>query len=295
MTSSADDPARSDGTADRPRNAVLAGFLSLLAPGLGQVYNGEARKAIVLTVAAALLTFVGVGLVFSPWFHLAAPFAVLVGSGLWVYAIADAAIGARKRGGAYALKPYNRVLVYVAFLVAVGFARECAILILRERFVQAFRIPSEAMVPTLLVGDFVFADKRPLARVARRGDVIVFASPEDPRHEFMKRVVAVGGDEVEVRDKVVYVNGQAVEEDFVLHVDPATHPASFDPRDNLAPYRVPKFSYFVLGDNRDNSSDSRYWGPVPQALVRGRARGIYWSWDAEKGAPRWDRVGSLVR
>ena len=287
--------AEDAGTADRPRNEALAALLSLLALGLGQVYNGEVRKAVLLNLAALVTFLVVLGLLFSPAFALVMPVAVVVGGGLWVFAFVDAILGSRKRSESYALRPYNRVLVYVAIVVVALVARECVTMVLRSQVVQAFRIPSEAMMPTLLPGDFVFVDKRTSERTPERGDIIAFDWPEDPRRQYLKRVVAVGGDLFEMRDKVAYVNGLPTDERFVVHIDPATHPAESDPRDNFGPYRVPKFSYFVLGDNRDNSNDSRFWGPVGQTLVRGKVRGIYWSWSSERSGPRWERVGRLLR
>ena len=280
---------------DRPRMWQFAAFLTLVAAGLGQVYNGEGRKGALLLVAfIPLVGLIGL-LVLSPFFAFATPVAVVLGVGFLGYALADAIAGSRKRADAYELKPYNRVLVYVGIVVVAGLAREGLTLGLREGVVQAFRIPSESMLPTLQVGDYLFVDKRAGARVPRRGDVIVYRYPEDPRRSYIHRVVAVGGDKVEVRDKVVYVNDRAAEDAHVIHIDPATHSGEFDPRDNCGPYAVPKGSYFVMGDNRDNSNDSRFWGPLEGALVEGKARGIYWSWDGEKGGPRWDRIGSLIR
>ena len=281
--------------ADRPRNEALAALLTLLGLGVGQVYNGEWRKAIVLNGIAVALFILVLLLVQSPAFALVLPVALVGGIGLLVFALVDAVLGSRKRSDSYELKPYNRVLVYVAIIVIGGLVREAATLGLREGWVQAFRIPSENMLPTLLVGDFLFVDRRASARTPGRGDVVVFRYPELPSRSYIKRVVAVGGDEVEVRDKTLYVNGQPREESFIQHIDPAVHPREFDPRDNFDPYTVPKGSYFVMGDNRDNSNDSRFWGPVDDSLMLGRVLGIYWSWDAGKGGPRWERVGTRVR
>jgi signal peptidase I len=280
--------------ADRPRNQALAAFLTLAALGVGQVYNGEWRKAVVLNGIGLALFILVLVLVQSPAFALVLPVALIGGVGLLVFALVDAVLGSRKRSESYELKSYNRVLVYVAIIVVASLEREFATQSLREGWVQAFRIPSEAMMPTLLVGDHLFVDKRASARTPGRGDVVVFRYPEEPSRFYIKRVVAVGGDEVEVRDKVLYVNGQPREESLIQHIDPSVHPREYDPRDNFDLYTVPKGSYFVMGDNRDNSNDSRFWGPVDGSLVQGKALGIYWSWDAEKDGPRWERVGTRV-
>jgi len=280
---------------DRPRRWLLAGFLSFVAPGLGQVYNGEWAKALVLlAVSIPFGIFIGI-LLFTPYFHVALPLGLLLAFAGWVYAIVDAIVVSRRLGRAYELQWFNRVVVYVGLVLVASFARETVTVLLRETFVQAFRIPAEAMLPTLEVGDFVFVDKRPIGKDPSRGDVIAFDYPEDPRRQYLKRVVAVGGDRVEIRDKVLLINGREQSESYVIHIDPSTHPGEFDPRDNFGPYTVPRNSYFVLGDNRDNSNDSRFWGPVKRSLVNGTVLGIYWSWDPSAKTPRWSRVGMLVR
>ncbi len=162
--------------------------------------------------------------------------------------------------------------------------------VLRAFVIQAFRIPSESMMNTLLVGDFLFVNKfeygpkipfthirLPGLRAPRRGDVIVFQYPPDPSKDYIKRCIATGGQTIEVRDKIVYVNGKKLVEPYALHIDPNIRPAAYDPRDNMAPYTVPRGDLFMMGDNRDNSYDSRFWGPVALDLVKGKAMFIYYS------------------
>jgi signal peptidase I len=207
-------------------------------------------------------------------------------------------------------------------------------LLLRSFVVEAYQIPSGSMIPTLQVGDHIWVNKLiygvriPFTdiklgttyRPPRRGEIIVFSHPREPDKDLIKRVVAVGGDEVSMRDNVVYVNGAAVarryegprhyfdfdesddrwlERDgnaydeqlggasFVTLQDPAMGPRSF------APVHVPPGQLFVMGDNRDNSSDSRYWGFVPLNLVRGRAMFVWWSRGEPEGV-RLDRFGHLI-
>jgi signal peptidase I len=194
------------------------------------------------------------------------------------------------------------------------------VVILRAFVIQAFRIPSESMVPTLLVGDFLFVNKfeygpkvpfthtrLPGLRAPRIGDIIVFQYPENPRQDFIKRCVATGGQTVEVRDKAVYVDGKpaAAADAHAYHMDPTVScgprvvpfpadPALLTCRDNFGPYRVPPGYLFMMGDNRENSHDSRYWGPVPMDYVKGRAMFIYWSWDSERFLPRWTRLFRIL-
>jgi signal peptidase I len=162
-------------------------------------------------------------------------------------------------------------------------------LFLRTFVIQAFRIPSESMADTLLVGDFLFVNKLeygpkvpfthirlPGLHPPRRGEVIVFQWPEDPSKDFIKRCIAVGGETVEIEHKQVYVDGVRLVEPYVKH-EAGEEPAGYTPRDNFAPPTIPPGELFMMGDNRDNSNDSRFWGNVPMDLVKGRALFIYFS------------------
>src|SRR5258705_3372142 len=182
--------------------------------------------------------------------------------------------------------------------------------VIRGLVVQAFRIPTGSMENTLLVGDFLFVNKLvygseidigasghrilyyrfPAIRKPQRGDVIVFRYPDDPSRDFIKRCVAVEGQTVEIRDKVLYVDAKHEVEPFVIHSDDKILPKEISQRDNFGPTVVPKGHLFMMGDNRDNSHDSRFWGPLPLDLVKGKAMILYWSWDAERNAPRWNRL-----
>jgi len=163
-------------------------------------------------------------------------------------------------------------------------------LALRTFVIQAFRIPSESMCDTLLVGDFLFVSKLdygpkvpfthlrlPGLHAPRRGEVIVFQWPEDPSKDFIKRCIATGGQTVEVRHKQVFVDGVPQVEPYVKHSSTSEDPAGYTPRDNYQPPTVAPGELFMMGDNRDNSNDSRFWGTVPMDLVKGRALFIYFS------------------
>ena len=180
-------------------------------------------------------------------------------------------------------------------------------LFLRAFVIQAFRIPSASMQDTLLIGDFLFVNKfeygpkipfthirLPGLRAPRRGDVIVFQFPQDPTKDFIKRCVASGGETLEVRNKQVYVDGKPLRESYAIHSDPSVRPAGYDYRDYFGPVTVAKGQMFMMGDNRDNSNDSRYWGQLEMDLVKGRAMFIYWSWDGERNWPRWNRIFQLI-
>jgi len=176
-------------------------------------------------------------------------------------------------------------------------------LFLRAFVIQAFRIPSESMRDTLLVGDFLFVNKfeygpkvpftnirLPGLREPRRGDVIVFQFPQDPSKDFIKRAVAVGGETVQIENKVVAVDGKPLSEPYAIHTDPDVRPGGFESRDNYGPFTVPAHELFMMGDNRDNSNDSRFWGTLDMNLVKGRAMFLYWSWDGDRNWPRWNRI-----
>ncbi len=190
-----------------------------------------------------------------------------------------------------------------AILVAIVLA-----LFIRTFIIQAFKIPSGSMKETLLIGDhilvnkFIYGVKLPFLQTTimpvknpKRGDIVVFKFPEDPGKDFIKRVIGVEGDEVEVRDKQVYLNGKLLNHDFGIHTDSYIFPASVQPRDNFGPVVVPEKSLFVMGDNRDQSYDSRFWGFVDLKAVKGKALVIYWSWDKENFGVRWNRIGHLLK
>lgn len=181
-------------------------------------------------------------------------------------------------------------------------------LFIRAFVVQAFKIPSGSMQETLLIGDqllvnkFIYGVKLPFTdmtlipvKTPRRGEIIVFKFPEDPSKDFIKRVVAIGGDTVEIRNKEVLVNGLKQDDGYAVHVDSRMFPREFQPRDNFGPLTVPRGKLFVMGDNRDESNDSRYWGFVDVSVVKGKAMLIYWSWDSGNFRVRWQRLGHLIR
>ncbi len=200
-------------------------------------------------------------------------------------------------------------------------------LVIKTTLVEAYKIPSGSMEDTLLVGDFLLANKflygaklpllpyrLPALREPEAGDVIIFKYPGDGKTNYIKRLIALPGQRVEIRNKRVFVNGKAVPLPPHGKVDPGPilphypngpcAPFSFNQfdgqsaynRDNFGPYTVPKDSLFVMGDNRDNSFDSRFWGPVPRKNVMGKALIIHWSWNRAEGDPQvdWARPWTLA-
>jgi len=207
-------------------------------------------------------------------------------------------------------KPWYREYAEALFVAAI------LALIIRTFVVQAFKIPSGSMEDTLLIGDHLlvnkflygvqipFVDGRYLTiRHPQRGDVIVFEFPEDEgknffqRRDFIKRVVGIPGDTVEVRNKQVFINGELQQVPQAIHKEPTVVAAGFGPRDFMAPVTVPPDSYFVMGDNRDRSYDSRFWGFVAEQKIKGLAFIKYWSWNSHGGwldKIRWNRIGRPI-
>lgn len=192
-----------------------------------------------------------------------------------------------------------------AIVVAVILA-----MFIRTFVIQAFKIPSGSMKDTLLIGDhilvnkFIYGIKVPFSGTTLipvtqpdRGDVVVFKYPVDPSKDFIKRVIGIAGDKIEIKNKQVYVNDKPVVQDFAIYTDSRIESGQ---RDNMAAITVPENSIFMMGDNRDNSADSRFWGYVDLKAVKGKAFIIYWSWnsgnqDSVLNYVRWDRLAHLLK
>jgi len=187
-------------------------------------------------------------------------------------------------------------------------------LFIRTFVVQAFKIPTGSMEENLLIGDHLLVNKfefgptssrvertlLPVAEIKRR-DVIVFKYPEEPERDFIKRVIGLPGETVELREKRVYVNGKALVEPYVHFLQPPSGESefhevtSFDVRERYGPVTVPADHYFVMGDNRDNSQDSRYWGFLPRDYVKGKALVIYWSYEAGREDYQDEGTGATIK
>lgn len=266
---------------EKKRRPTLAFILSLLVPGLGHVYVGLP----LLGVSALLIVYLF--LVVSNWALFGAFATVVVFLVLFVVlrlAIAVHAALRAKRVGVVALRPYQRWYVYFVLLIAV---QAVAFFVLPQvvRSVSRYHtysIPATSMEPTLEIGDRIVVDMRSYRTTPpKRGDVIVFRFPADPTRDMVKRCVAVPGDTIQIVDKEVRLNGQPLTEEFAVHRDPrvigAYAPGSLSSRDNCDPITVPEKAYYCLGDNRDMSSDSRFWGWVMEEHLRGRALFVHWS------------------
>ena len=188
--------------------------------------------------------------------------------------------------------------IIIAILIAI---------VVRTFVVQAYKIPSRSMVPTLLVGDhilvnkFIYGVKVPFLRNTiipvtnpQRGDIVVFIYPNDRSKDFIKRVIGVSGDKIEIKNKIIFINGKQYSDAYGIYSDNVIYPGSMQPRDNFGPVTVPPESLFVMGDNRDESADSRFWGFVDLKDVEGKAFIIYFSLNYEEKNLRWQRLGSVL-
>ena len=190
------------------------------------------------------------------------------------------------------IREYTEIIV-----LAVALA-----LFVRTFFIQAFRIPSESMEDTLLVGDFLFANKLlygpklplvdlrlPAIRDPKPGDIIIFKYPNDPKVDYIKRCVAVEGQTVELVDNKLFVDSVMQDEEFTKYVFGSR------PDRRFGPFTVPEGHIFMMGDNRDNSADSRAWGPLDKRLISGKAMFIYFSWNPNAHSVRFSRIGDVIR
>ncbi|BAI79629.1 signal peptidase I [Deferribacter desulfuricans SSM1] len=175
----------------------------------------------------------------------------------------------------------------VAFVIAM---------IIRAFIIQAYKIPSGSMLNTLLIGDHILVNKLAYKfGKPKRGDIIVFEWPVEPEKDFIKRVIATPGDKFQLINKKVYINDKPLNEPYAIYKSSFILPGNFTPRDNTESFIIPKGYYFVMGDNRDSSYDSRYWGFVSEDKIKGKAWIIYWSWDFRDGFKlRLNRVLKVI-
>ncbi|MEW6381151.1 MAG: signal peptidase I [bacterium] len=191
-------------------------------------------------------------------------------------------------------KEIKRKSIYREYLEAIIIAVALA-LVIRTFIVQAFKIPSGSMIPTLQIGDHILVNKF-IYRFEKpqRGDIIVFKYPKDPSRDFIKRLIGRPGDTLEIQNKHVYLNGKALDEPYTIHESGEASMYVPPNRDNFGPITIPEGYFFVMGDNRDCSLDSRFWGLLQEDLIKGKAFIIYWSWDSDRKWVRWNRFAKIL-
>ena len=282
----------------KPRKPWLAGGLSFIQPGLGHLYCGSWAKAInyYLLSKLIILTIIAL-LLWLPIAKINVLLAFMVIIGFYVYLIRNALLLAKQEEDTYRLRPFNRWYVYILILALVWTGENVFFNdFIRNSLAKTFRFPTASMMPTLFVGDHIITNNMIYHfKEPERNELITFPYPEDESKIFLKRIIGIPGDIVEMKNKVLFLNGAEIKDDeYTQHVDRKIIDGNTNPRDNFGPLTVPSDSFFVLGDNREQSLDSRFWGFVKREKVLGKVSVIYWSWNSDVSwseAIRWDRIG----
>ena len=307
----------------RERKPLFAVALSFLLTGLGQVYNGKLRKGILFFLASSILPFLFIQLsVVGPGQILIVFLALSFASdlGIFIWAARDAWKQAKRMEKSYKLKVYNRIYVYI-LLVIVLYLFTAGLIVNRQKicfFALPYRMQTGSMAPTILPGDLIMTDKR-IDHASKnlglkRGELVVFKYPRDKNMHFIKRIIGLPGDKIELRGMELYVNGKKWTAQEVPQLEGRgdenikNGTIAFYEKGDSGSYivfylqgaaredlsvSVPEGCCFVLGDNRDISADSRHWGYVPLVDIVSRARLVYFSINPEGGV-RWGRIGKLL-
>ena len=281
----------------KQRKWWIAGLLSFFVPGLGQVYNGDAARGmfyyLLLSVWGGLMLSLFYYIMRHPLTPAGITFlliSVLISAAAYLFVIFESIRRARRIGTDHTLKPYNRWWVYLAVILVVTASEQCTSLVVRGNILKPYKIPSASMQPTIKIGDYLLCNQVYYRHHnPKRGDLIIFKGPIDNKKEYIKRIVGIPGDEIELRGNALFVNGRKMDEPYAVY-ERAGAPRVI--RDNFGPFTVPEDEYFVLGDNRYNSLDSRQFGTVKRHKIQGKAIFIFFSWDG--GIPRFSRIGRII-
>lgn len=269
----------------------LAGILNAVAGPLGYVYVGELRHGLTACLTVIAVVAAGTLLLARPHGLLSIGAVLAIALGAWALMIADAWRLARRQHSNRQPRPKARWFVYLTVLAVSIVMSEIMAVAIRTRVVSGYRIPSAAASPTLIPGDHVLVDNFTYRRRdPARYEFVLFQAPQSPGKLFIKRIVALPAETIEIRGGRISVDGQELRDPRARAIADATDRAR-----PFGPSRVSEGQYFVLNENGDAYSDSRSWGTVPRRKVLGPVRSIYWSWDARDARVRWDRVGQSVR
>ena len=277
-------------------NIIGAVFLNFLMLGLGQISCGKIKRGILIYIVSLLLAPIAVIIITKPFppFNIVVP--VIMFFGLFIFAIVDAIRIARDPENTLGMKPIIGYLILIAiWQVDSRIVTPVIASTVKHDFIQAYKIPSGAMTPTLFIGDQILVDKHIYKeQEPALGDIVIFPYPVKPEQHFIKRIAALGGDTIEIKEKQIYLNGELLQEPYAVHTDPNIFPAEKNQRDFYGPVTIPMDSVFVMGDNRDNAYDSRFWGFVKKDTIKAKIINLYWSWDKKAGEVRWGRIGKPI-
>jgi signal peptidase I len=260
----------------KKRKPIVAAILSSLAPGLGQLYNGQIIKGIIFLFSLILLPIImfQIGLHYS---YYGLIIILLIFMFFLLFIIGEAFFTAIKKKE-FILKPYNKWYIYLLIILLIN-----SIVLIPSNFLtnkvlgfNSYKLPTGSMEPTLFIGDYLIANLKYFKKnELQRGDLVIFKYPEDPAKDFIKRIIALEGEKIEIKSKQVYIDDIPFPEGYKVHFDNKVYPG----RDNFGPVIVPSDHCFVLGDNRDKSIDSRHWGFLPLRNIKGKPLYIYWARD----------------
>lgn len=308
---------------NKRRRWWLAGLLCFLVPGLGQIYNGQVTKGllfyVILSVWGGFLISLMHLLLNPPGrpiiFWIIFLVFLFISIALKLFFIFEAIRSAKKISGGYILKGYNRWYIYLLIILVIWLADfSVETTVIRHNLFQAITIPTGSMMPTLLAGDSFLCDLGYYNNHnPERGDLIIFKMPVGRAKRLLKRIIGIPGDTIQIFDGAVYVNQKKLDLEFVKKVKLEQGGEADEYREtlgnssyqilkrssnygrgnrNFGPVTVPDGEYFVLGDNRDNSSDSRYFGMVKRDQIEGRPVFIYFSWNTK--IPAWNAFGRIA-
>lgn len=273
----------------KKRYALVAGLFNFINLGLGFLYVNKPWYAVAVPLSMGLLlaTASWTKILFAPIGMFAVAVLELL---IWFSSIAAATVIARQQRET-TLSKFQKWYVYVGFFVVTSVAGNLLIANRAQLLgYEPFRFPSASMQNTLFPGDFIISDTwKYRSQGPQRGDLIVFVFPGDPTIKYLKRVIGLPGDQVEIKDGAIKINGTVLDEPYINAENNRR-----TSKEAGQSYNVPSDSYFVLGDNRDRSNDSRYWGFVPKNNIHGSVEFVWFSFDPKAGT-RTDRIGKFVR
>jgi signal peptidase I len=299
----------------------VAGLLSFIVPGLGQVYNGQETKGLFYYVILSVWGGILIGLIYyllkPPVTHIDIGITcllALISMILWIFIIFESIRTAKQISSEYTLKRYNKWYIYLLIILIIrliDFSVETVVI--KNTIFKAYKIPAGSMMPTLLTGDHIICDLSYYRlNNPARGDIVIFKWPMDESKDYVKRIIGIPGDKIQIINDDLYINNEKLELEFVEKYSLGQEKeadiyqetlgkVSYQILDqmkryeNFGPITVPDGEYFVMGDNRDNSNDSRYWGMVKRHQIYGKPVFIYFSWDRKTLAIRFSRIGEILQ